>query len=242
MSGIASVLVALRSVNLTGMQLEAHLGVIEKAEEEDSRLLLHIDAVDLLCTKGLGSADYAPVGIAALGQVLEFLIQDASSGTLSGDVQQYEQAIEKGVGAIITRLQAEVKGVEIGGKPFVKVYSQAMVALRNVSWRSDRLGARIAASPTVKAAVDTALDRDYWRLNFDALEQLVAALSFFSGLPTVLQFLEQYSTAPRLHESACKVVVADAEHQDGATTDGTIMHSASRLAFWASLDHQHGAE
>ncbi|CAK0911825.1 unnamed protein product [Prorocentrum cordatum] len=53
-----------------------------------------------------------------------------------------------------------------------------------------------------------------WKLTHDALEQLVAAVSFFSGLHALLGLLEQYPSAPWLHEVACKVLVGDAEHQD----------------------------
>ncbi|CAK0855030.1 unnamed protein product [Prorocentrum cordatum] len=162
-AGVVGVLEAIQGGRWGNAQVEASLQAIEKAEECDSSSLLKIDAVGLIITRGMGQDCPAPAGITALGRVLEFLIQDATAAACStgGDLSQHQDAIQRGVDAIVCRLQAEVQSVEAGGKPYVKVYSRALIALRNVSRRSDSLGARIAASPTVKAAMKIALERDY---------------------------------------------------------------------------------
>jgi len=57
---------------------------------------------------------------------------------------------------------------------------------------------------------------------------------FFFWLATSLGVTECYPYAPVLHESACRVLVGDAEHQDGAIYPGSILHSAPSLAFYAT--------
>merc|ERR1712039_495268 len=61
-----------------------------------------------------------------------------------------------------------------------------------------------------------------------------AGVSFFSGLPTLLELLDRYPMAPALHEAACKALVSDAEHQDGAVFPGSILHTAPALSYYAT--------
>ena len=64
----------------------AFLDVIEGAEECETAILIQMDAINLLCSRGLQLQGPAPAGIAALGRVLEFLIQDATAIGNAGDV------------------------------------------------------------------------------------------------------------------------------------------------------------
>ena len=71
----------------------AFLDVIEEAEECETAILIQMDAINLLCAWGLQLQGPALAGIAALGRVLEFLIQDATAIGNAGDVLLYQRAI-----------------------------------------------------------------------------------------------------------------------------------------------------
>ena len=71
----------------------AFLDVIEEAEECETAILIQMDAINSLCSRGLQPQGPAPAGIAALGRVLESLIQDATAIGNAGDVLLYQRAI-----------------------------------------------------------------------------------------------------------------------------------------------------
>ena len=83
----------IRSSEWRKPQLGAFLDVIEEAEECETAILIQMDAINLLCAWGLQLQGPALAGIAALGRVLEFLIQDATAIGNAGDVLLYQRAI-----------------------------------------------------------------------------------------------------------------------------------------------------
>ena len=131
------------------------------AEDCDATLLVNLDAVERICAILAASKRAAPAGIAALGRVVEFMIQYMSSPFLWDHAQasaaQCTIAIERGVDVIVTRLQDEIADKD----PDVFVYTTALEALRNLSRRSEPLAQRIAACSTLTTAVDMAFEREF---------------------------------------------------------------------------------
>eukprot|EP00747_Dinoflagellata_sp_TGD_P058852 gnl/TRDRNA2_/TRDRNA2_151311_c1_seq1.p1 gnl/TRDRNA2_/TRDRNA2_151311_c1~~gnl/TRDRNA2_/TRDRNA2_151311_c1_seq1.p1 ORF type:complete len:618 (+),score=104.21 gnl/TRDRNA2_/TRDRNA2_151311_c1_seq1:191-2044(+) len=200
----------------------------ERAEDCDLEALVQLRAVDAIRNAMQAPNVPAPAGIAAMGRVVEFLLQHAGQGITTEHASVVQEALRLGVDVIVARLQHEVAS----SKPDVFVYGEALGALRNASRRSAELAQRIAAYDALTTAVNLAFEKDYFNLDFVSLLKLLGAVSFFSGLSRLQEMLEKYPEAPVFHEAACGVLVDDAEHEDGLGKPGSVLHSAASLSFY----------
>lgn len=198
-------------------------------ESGDLVALLELNAVAhvLPAVQGTSSA-LAAAGIAALGQIAEFLIEHASVDTERS--QALEQQVIQCIDEIVQRMDLETKHAT----PSERLYAAALFVLRNVSLRSKPLASRIAGSTSLMSAVEKAFESDYWDLARETLRQLLAALLFFRGLEALIVKLEKYPDAHGFQEAALQVLVDTAEYEEGSEEDGTVLRHAVPLAHFAT--------
>mmetsp|Transcript_79103 Transcript_79103/g.255687 ORF Transcript_79103/g.255687 Transcript_79103/m.255687 type:complete len:746 (-) Transcript_79103:113-2350(-) len=238
--GVAGVLEALAREGLKGPKQQAALLKVLASftEESDLEAILRLDAIGCVYDAMASSEHANSSGIAALGRIAEFLIEQASQSAPAGSQDSQDPSsdavlgvhIVKCIGTIVRRLECEIQQ----RRPDNFVYAEALGALRNVSRRSPALARRIAATTSVTAAVEMAFERDFFDLTFECIRQLIGAVLFFSGLAKLMAMLEKYPEAPIFHEAACRVLVETAEHEDGSNAPGTILEAAAGLSFYAT--------
>ena len=168
--------------------------------EGDVDTLLRFDAIKVLCAAmPWAAAD----GIAALGRVVEFMLQHIASGhpLASGEATcaAIQESVFRGVSAILERFQSEMAA----RTPCIAVYSEALRALRNLSNRSAEVKQRICACETLKSAVEMAFEKDYYALDGNTIRLLLGTISLFSGTQRLMALLDRYPEDWTCHE-ACE--------------------------------------